>query len=112
VGEIRRVEKLRRDHPVEGFDCGRKELNRYLWRYAWQNQHAGAAQTYVGIAGEVVVGYHCLGVGQVILEDAPDRLKQVWQSIPYPLSVMLPEDVQFVEEPEAEEADADSDNGM
>jgi hypothetical protein len=57
VSEIKRVEKLRRDHPVEGFDCGREELNRYLLRYAWQNQQAGAAQTYAGIAGEVIVGY-------------------------------------------------------
>jgi len=24
------------------------ELNRYLLRYAWQNQQAGAARTYVG----------------------------------------------------------------
>jgi hypothetical protein len=45
VSEIRRVEKLQRDHAVEGFDCGREELIRYLLRYAWQNQQAGAAQT-------------------------------------------------------------------
>jgi hypothetical protein len=87
VSEIRRVEKLRRDHPVEGFDCGREDLNRYLFRYAWQNQQAGAAQTYVGIAGEVVVGYHSLGVGRVILEDAPDRLKKGLAK--HPISVML-----------------------
>jgi hypothetical protein len=62
--------KKRRDHPVEGLDCGREKLNRYLLRYAWQNQEAGATQTYVCIAGEVVVGYHTLAVG------APDRLKK------------------------------------
>ena len=43
MNESRRVEKLRRDHDIEGFDCGREELNRYL-RYAWQNQQAGAAE--------------------------------------------------------------------
>jgi hypothetical protein len=74
VSDIRRVEKLGRDHPVENFDCGREELNRYLVRYAWQNQQAGAAQTYVGIAGEVIVGYHTLAVGHVTLEDALERL--------------------------------------
>jgi GNAT superfamily N-acetyltransferase len=76
VSEIRGVEKLRRDHPVEGFDCGREDLNRYFLRYAWQNQQAGAAQTYVGLVGEVIVGYFTLAVGQVILEDAPERLKK------------------------------------
>jgi GNAT superfamily N-acetyltransferase len=88
VSEIRRVEKLRRDHPVEGFDCGREELNRYLLRYAWQNQQAGAAQTYVGIAGEVLVGYHTLAVGQVILDEAPDRLKKGLAKHPIPIMLL------------------------
>jgi GNAT superfamily N-acetyltransferase len=87
VSEIRRVEKLRRDHAVEGFDCGHEELNRYLLRYAWQNQQAGAAQTYVGVAGEVIAGYHTLTVGQVILEDAPVRLKKGLAK--HPIHIML-----------------------
>lgn len=88
MSEVRRVEKLRRDHPVEGFDCGNEELNRYLVRYAWQNQQAGAAQTYVGIAGETIVGYHTLAVGQVILEDAPDRLKKGLARHPIPIMLL------------------------
>ncbi len=88
MNEIRRVEKLRRDHPVEEFDCGREELNRYLLRYAWQNQQAGAAQTYVGIVGEVIVGYHTLAVGQVTLEDAPERLKKGLAKHPVPIMLL------------------------
>ena len=88
MSEIRRVEKLRRDHPVEGFDCGREELNRYLSRYAWQNQQAGAAQTYVGIVGEVIVGYHTLAVGQVTLEDAPERMKKGLAKHPIPIMLL------------------------
>jgi len=39
IGEPgQRLEKLRRDHAVDAFDCGREELNQYLLRYAWQNQ--------------------------------------------------------------------------
>lgn len=88
MSRIRRVEKLRRDQPVEGFDCGREELNRYLLRYAWQNQQAGAAQTYVGIAGEVIIGYHTLALGHVILEDAPERLKKGLAKHPVPLMLL------------------------
>jgi len=88
VSEIRRVEKLRRDHPVEEFDCGREELNRYLLRYAWQNQQAGAAQTYVGIVGKVIVGYYALAVGQVTLEDAPERLKKGLAKHPVPIMLL------------------------
>jgi GNAT superfamily N-acetyltransferase len=88
VSEIRRVEKLRRDHPVEEFDCGREGLNRYLLRYAWQNQQAGAAQTYVGIVGKVIVGYYTLAVGQVTLEDAPERLKKGLAKHPVPIMLL------------------------
>ncbi len=88
MSEIRRVEKLRRDHPVEEFDCGREELNRYLSRYAWQNQQAGAAQTYVGIVGKVIVGYYALVVGQVTLEDAPERLKKGLAKHPVPIMLL------------------------
>jgi GNAT superfamily N-acetyltransferase len=88
VSEIRRVEKPRRDHPIEGFDCGREELNRYLLRYAWQNQQAGATQSYVGITGEVIVGYYTLAVGHVMLEDAPDRLKKGLAKHPIPIMLL------------------------
>jgi len=51
-----RIEKIRREHAVDGFDCGREELNRFLIRFALTNQQAGAAQTYVALAGEEVIG--------------------------------------------------------
>ena len=74
MNATRRVEKFRPGHQIEGFDCGREELNRYLLRYAWPNQQAGAAQTYVGLVGDAVVGYHTLAVGHVSREEAPERL--------------------------------------
>jgi GNAT superfamily N-acetyltransferase len=88
VNEDRRIEKLRPDHPIEGFDCGREELNRYLLRYAWQNQQAGAAQTYVGVVGAAIVGYHTLAVGQVTLEEAPERLKKGLAKHPIPIMLL------------------------
>jgi GNAT superfamily N-acetyltransferase len=86
--DVRRVEKLMRDHPVEDFDCSSEELNRYLVRYAWQNQQAGAAQTYVGIVGEIIVGYHTLAVGHVMLEDAPARLTKGLAKHPVPIMLL------------------------
>lgn len=88
MSEVRRVEKLRREHAVEGFDCGREELNWYLLRYAWQNQQAGAAQTYVGVVEDVIVGYHTLAVGQVTLEDAPLRLTKGLARHPVPIMLL------------------------
>jgi GNAT superfamily N-acetyltransferase len=88
VSEDRRVEKLRADRTIEGFDCGREELNRYLLRYAWQNQQAGAAQTYVGLAGDSVIGYHTLAVGQVSREEAPERLTKGLARHPVPVMLL------------------------
>jgi GNAT superfamily N-acetyltransferase len=88
VTESRRVEKLRRDHRVDDFHCGQEQLNRYLLRYALQNQQAGAAQTYLGFAEEVIVGYYTLAVGHVILEGAPDRLKKGLAKNPIPIMLL------------------------
>jgi GNAT superfamily N-acetyltransferase len=88
VSDTRRIEKLRRDHLVEGFDCGREALNRYLRRYAWQNQQAGAAQTYLGIADEAIIGYHTLAVGQVTIDDAPARLTKGLAKHPVPIMLL------------------------
>lgn len=68
-----RIEKLKPGHSVESFDCGRQALNRFLSRFALQNQQAGASQTYVALAGEQVVGYYTLVVGHVEYDDAPER---------------------------------------
>jgi GNAT superfamily N-acetyltransferase len=81
------VEKLRRDHVVEGFDCGKEPLNRFLNRNAFQNQQANASQTYVLIKNGRVVGYHTLVVGEVSHVDAPERLKKGLAR--YPIPIML-----------------------
>ncbi len=88
MSDARRVEKLRRDHAVEGFDCGREELNRYLQRYAWQNQQAGASQTYVGVVDEAIVGFHTLAAGQVTYDDAPERLTKGLARHPVPIMLL------------------------
>ena len=84
----RRIEKLRPDHAIEGFDCGREELNRYLLRYAWQNQQAGAGQTYVGLVGYAVVGYHTLAVGYATQQEAPSRLTKGLARHPVPIMLL------------------------
>jgi GNAT superfamily N-acetyltransferase len=88
VNAPRRVEKLRPDHALEEFDCDRYELNRYLLRYAWSNQQAGAAQTYIGLADDTIVGYHTLAVGHVMHEDAPERMTKGLARHPVPVMLL------------------------
>jgi GNAT superfamily N-acetyltransferase len=88
MGDPLRIEKLRPDHPVAGFDCGQEELNRFLTRFALVNQLAGAAQTYVALAADAMLGYYSLTVGEVAYGDAPDRLKKGLARHPVPIMVL------------------------
>ncbi len=83
-----RIEKLQRSHAIESFDCNREALNRFLIRYALQNQQAGASQTYVALSEDEVVGYYTLVVGQVEYEDAPQRLTKGLARHPVPIMLL------------------------
>jgi GNAT superfamily N-acetyltransferase len=83
-----RIEKLQRGHAVDSFDCGRETLNRFLIRYALQNQQAGASQTYVALSEAEVAGYYTLVVGQVDYDDAPERLKKGLARHPVPIMLL------------------------
>jgi GNAT superfamily N-acetyltransferase len=83
-----RIEKLKRSHAVEDFDCGREPLNRFLIRYAYQNQQAEASTTYVALAGEEVVGYYTLVVGEVAYEGAHERLVKGLARHPVPVMLL------------------------
>ena len=88
MSDALRIEKLSRLHAVDGFHCGSPELDRYLSRFAWANQQAQAAQTYLGLADTVVVGYYTLVVGEVAYDDAPQRLTQGLARHPVPLMLL------------------------
>lgn len=83
-----RIEKLRRDHAVEGFDCGKAALNRFLERHALQSQQAGATTTYLALQGDEVVGFYSLSVGQVEYADAPERLTKGLARHPVPVMLL------------------------
>ncbi len=83
-----RIEKLRRDHPVDSFTCGRDELDRFLIRYALGNQHANASQTYIGLHDQEVIGFYSLVVGEVAFGDAPERLTKGLARHPVPVMLL------------------------
>lgn len=82
------IEKLKRNHAVDGFDCGREQLNRFLIRFAFPNQQAGASQTYVGLSANQVIGFYTLVVGQVRYNDAPERLTKGLAHHPVPIMLL------------------------
>ncbi len=83
-----RIEKIKRLHRVDSFDCGQENLNRYLHNYALMSQKADAASTYVGVASEKIIGYYTLVVSNVVYEDAPERLKKGLSRNPVPVMLL------------------------
>ena len=81
------VEKLRADHELIAFDCGKEELNRFLHRFALANQQANSTQTYVACRDKAVVGYYSLTVGAVSHAAAAERVRKAMPR--YPISVMI-----------------------
>jgi GNAT superfamily N-acetyltransferase len=76
VSEFGAIEKLRREHLLDRFNCGKKDLNRFLKRRAWNNQQAHSAQTYVLASDLRVLGYYSLAAGSGSHEEATQRVKK------------------------------------
>ena len=70
------IEKLTQTHDLAAFDCGNPQLNNWLKRFAWTNQRAETAKTYVAHRGGRVLGYHALAAGSVQKHEAPQRIAQ------------------------------------
>ena len=88
MSEAVRIEKLRREHKVDSFDCGQEPLNRFLVRHALQSQQAEASQTYVALAKDEVVGFYTLVVAQAEYDDTPARLGKGLAKHPIPLMLL------------------------
>lgn len=82
------VEKLRRDHAIDDFDCGKEPLNRFLKKHAFQNQQSNASQTYMLVEDKTVCGYYTLVVGSVEHHEAPARLTKGQARHPIPIMLL------------------------
>jgi GNAT superfamily N-acetyltransferase len=81
------IEKLRREHDLTRFDCGNATLNTWLRKYAWTNQQADSAKTYVALAGNLVLGYYALTTGSVHKHESPERIAKGLAN--HPIGVVL-----------------------
>ncbi len=82
------IKKLERSDLVEFFDCGYMDLDRYISRFALNNQLAGGAQTYAATHDNRVVGYYSLAVSSVMHAEAPIRMKKGLARHPVPVMLL------------------------
>lgn len=86
---LRGPELLTEAHDVSGFDCGNEALNRFLHRYALQNQRNQSARTYVALRGETdVIGYYSLAAASAEYETVPTRIAKGLAQHPVPLTLL------------------------
>jgi GNAT superfamily N-acetyltransferase len=81
------IAKLRPEHHFTGFDCGNATLNTWLRKYAWTNQQADSAKTYVALSGNLVTGYYSLTTGSVHKHESPERISKGLAA--HPIGVVL-----------------------
>jgi predicted N-acetyltransferase YhbS len=76
-------------HDVTGFSCGNELLDRWLVRYAGQNQRRDSARTFVATTGERVYGYYTLLAGQLDHHAATaDTSRGLSQHFPIPVAIL------------------------
>lgn len=85
---VHRPRKLDRQVHLSEFNCGAAELDVWLQRFAWENQRANNAVTYVATMGTRVVGYYAIATGAVELVDVPPPLKRGTRPDPMPVIVL------------------------
>ena len=66
--------RLIRQDVTAGFQSGAKELDDWFQRYAWQNQKANNAVTYVTTQDNVILGYYAITTAAYSRNDAPQGL--------------------------------------
>lgn len=76
-------------HDASGFRCGNDLLDRWLIRYAGQNERRDAARTFVATTGaQAVCGYYTLLAGQLENHEATPQTRK-WLSRHFPIPVAI-----------------------
>jgi GNAT superfamily N-acetyltransferase len=88
MNKERRIEKLRRDHNLEDFDCGSERLNSWLKKYGLQNQTSGSANTFLGLESERLIGFYSLAAASASHADTPKRIKKGLAHHPVPIMLI------------------------
>lgn len=81
------IERLTQAHDLSHFESSNSTLNTWLKKFAWANQRAESAKTYVAHRDGRVAGYHALVAGSVLKQEAPERIAQGLAN--HPVGVIL-----------------------
>jgi GNAT superfamily N-acetyltransferase len=75
-------------HDRKAFDCGDKDLNEFLYRYARQNHTKGTARTFLAVSStnrQAILGYYSLSLATVAYAQTPDSIRRGLSSHDVPM---------------------------
>lgn len=75
-GILQPPRKLARDDDRGTFSSGAPELDDWFRRFAWENQRAGNAVTYVTTLDGVVLGYYAIAMSAYATSQMPERMQK------------------------------------
>ena len=87
--------KLERSDDRSDFSSGAVELDEWIAKYAWQNQAANSATTYVITANSKVIGYYAIAMSAYDKAMAPKALAKGPNQIPCILLARLAVDKRY-----------------
>ena len=87
--------KLEKSDDRSGFSSGAVELDEWIAKYAWQNQVANSATTYVITEGSKVIGYYAIAMSAYDKAMAPKQLSKGPNQIPCILLARLAVDKRY-----------------
>ena len=90
TSQYTRPRRVLRTDQLSKFCSGQSELDTWLSKYAWQNQRADMAQTYVTTEPESgqIVGYYAISVAAVSQDEAPERAGRGVAHHPIPMALI------------------------
>ena len=93
------IEPISKSHARKRFDCGDKDVTRFLQEQALQDQERDLSRTMVLVDEQVeptrIVGYHTLLMAQVKQEEIPGDRPRIKRAIPVILLGQLGIDREF-----------------
>ena len=74
-GILQPPRRLTRDDDRSAFDSGAPELDDWFQRFAFENQQANNAVTYVTVRDGVVLGYYAIAMSAYTTTELPERMQ-------------------------------------
>ncbi len=82
---------LEKKHNRSSFDCGNKELNEYLKRYARQNDKSGINKTFIAVKSDtplIIDGYYTISSSVIEFQSLPEENQRKLPAYPIPAALI------------------------